>query len=209
MSCRPDSRSVTSWIKPLSLPCPLELKGCRERWSKRWSAPFPVSQPAWEGFRSCWRKRTWLLRKIGPGSRTRSTKWSAIRKDFSEMSRRNLERAQEYRPQVLEKRRAEFYRFLRHRTGGVAGGAGAFSAGGGDRVNGSPGQQNLGKGRSGRRGRWPSLCAAASRCMWRCRERFGAATPAWQKTGATLHSVDCSLPTGTPGSLPGRIPRGS
>jgi glycosyltransferase involved in cell wall biosynthesis len=30
-----------------------------------------------------------------------------------EMSRRNLERAQEYRPEVLDNRRAEFYRFLR------------------------------------------------------------------------------------------------
>jgi len=29
------------------------------------------------------------------------------------MSRRNLERAQEYRPEVLDNRRAEFYRFLR------------------------------------------------------------------------------------------------
>ena len=32
---------------------------------------------------------------------------------LSEMSRRNLERAQEYRPEVLDNRRAEFYRFLR------------------------------------------------------------------------------------------------
>ncbi len=37
---------------------------------------------------------------------------------LSEMSRRNLGRAQEYHPQVLEKRRTEFYRFLRHRTEG-------------------------------------------------------------------------------------------
>jgi glycosyltransferase involved in cell wall biosynthesis len=32
---------------------------------------------------------------------------------LSEMSRRNLERAQEYRPEVLDNRRTEFYRFLR------------------------------------------------------------------------------------------------
>jgi glycosyltransferase involved in cell wall biosynthesis len=35
---------------------------------------------------------------------------------LSEMSRRNLARAQEYRPEILEKRRSEFYRFLRHAT---------------------------------------------------------------------------------------------
>jgi glycosyltransferase involved in cell wall biosynthesis len=32
---------------------------------------------------------------------------------LSNMSKRNLDRAQEYRPEVLEKRRVEFYRFLR------------------------------------------------------------------------------------------------
>jgi glycosyltransferase involved in cell wall biosynthesis len=37
-------------------------------------------------------------------------------KRLSEMSRRNLERAQEYRPEVLETRRAEFYSRLRVRT---------------------------------------------------------------------------------------------
>jgi glycosyltransferase involved in cell wall biosynthesis len=35
---------------------------------------------------------------------------------LSEMSRRNLQRAQEYRPEVLDKRRTEFYRFLRQAT---------------------------------------------------------------------------------------------
>jgi glycosyltransferase involved in cell wall biosynthesis len=35
---------------------------------------------------------------------------------LSRMSRRNLERAQEFRPEVLEKRRTEFYRCLRQRT---------------------------------------------------------------------------------------------
>jgi len=35
---------------------------------------------------------------------------------LSRMSRRNLERAQEFRPEVLEKRRTEFYRSLRQRT---------------------------------------------------------------------------------------------
>jgi glycosyltransferase involved in cell wall biosynthesis len=36
---------------------------------------------------------------------------------LSRMSRRNLERAQEYRPEVLDRRRTEFYRCLRQRTG--------------------------------------------------------------------------------------------
>lgn len=35
---------------------------------------------------------------------------------LSQMSRHNLERAQEYRPEVLEGRRRSFYRFLRHTT---------------------------------------------------------------------------------------------
>jgi glycosyltransferase involved in cell wall biosynthesis len=35
---------------------------------------------------------------------------------LSKMSRRNLERAQEFRPEVLERRRTEFYRCLRQRT---------------------------------------------------------------------------------------------
>ena len=35
---------------------------------------------------------------------------------LSRMSRRNLERVQEFRPEVLEKRRTEFYRCLRQRT---------------------------------------------------------------------------------------------
>jgi glycosyltransferase involved in cell wall biosynthesis len=35
---------------------------------------------------------------------------------LSEMSRRNLERAQDYRPEALDKRRLEFYRFLRQAT---------------------------------------------------------------------------------------------
>jgi glycosyltransferase involved in cell wall biosynthesis len=35
---------------------------------------------------------------------------------LSEMSRRNLERAYDYRPDELDKRRTEFYRFLRHST---------------------------------------------------------------------------------------------
>jgi glycosyltransferase involved in cell wall biosynthesis len=35
---------------------------------------------------------------------------------LSAMSRRNLRRAQEYRPEILEKRRTEFYRFLRQAT---------------------------------------------------------------------------------------------
>jgi glycosyltransferase involved in cell wall biosynthesis len=35
---------------------------------------------------------------------------------LSEMSRRNLERAQEYRPEVLDRRRSDFYGFLRHAT---------------------------------------------------------------------------------------------
>jgi glycosyltransferase involved in cell wall biosynthesis len=35
---------------------------------------------------------------------------------LSRMSRRNLERAQEYRPEVLDRRRTEFYRCLRQRT---------------------------------------------------------------------------------------------
>jgi glycosyltransferase involved in cell wall biosynthesis len=35
---------------------------------------------------------------------------------LSEMSRRNLERAQEYRPELLETRRHDFYRFLRQAT---------------------------------------------------------------------------------------------
>jgi glycosyltransferase involved in cell wall biosynthesis len=35
---------------------------------------------------------------------------------LSEMSHRNLERANDYRPEVLDKRRTEFYRFLRNST---------------------------------------------------------------------------------------------
>jgi glycosyltransferase involved in cell wall biosynthesis len=35
---------------------------------------------------------------------------------LSKMSQRNLERAQEYRPEVLDRRRTEFYRCLRQRT---------------------------------------------------------------------------------------------
>jgi hypothetical protein len=35
---------------------------------------------------------------------------------LAQMSSRNLERAQEYRPEVLEKHRTEFYRFLRQPT---------------------------------------------------------------------------------------------
>jgi glycosyltransferase involved in cell wall biosynthesis len=35
---------------------------------------------------------------------------------LSRMSERNLQRAQEYRPEVLIKRRNEFYRFLRQAT---------------------------------------------------------------------------------------------
>jgi len=37
---------------------------------------------------------------------------------LSKMSDRNLRRVQEYRPEVLEKRRNEFYRFLRYTTEG-------------------------------------------------------------------------------------------
>jgi len=39
---------------------------------------------------------------------------------LSQMSARNLRRVQEYRPEVLEKRRNEFYRFLRYATEGCA-----------------------------------------------------------------------------------------
>jgi len=35
---------------------------------------------------------------------------------LSEMSRRNLQRAQDFRPELLERRRSEFYGFLRHAT---------------------------------------------------------------------------------------------
>jgi glycosyltransferase involved in cell wall biosynthesis len=35
---------------------------------------------------------------------------------LSEMSRRNLERAQEYRPDILDRRRSDFYRFLQDAT---------------------------------------------------------------------------------------------
>jgi glycosyltransferase involved in cell wall biosynthesis len=37
-------------------------------------------------------------------------------KRLSEMSARNLKRAQDYHPEILDKRRAEFYRFLRQAT---------------------------------------------------------------------------------------------
>jgi glycosyltransferase involved in cell wall biosynthesis len=51
---------------------------------------------------------------------------------LTEMSRRNLQRAQEYRPEILEKRRSDFYTFLRHATNrwlnGERPGAGIMSA---------------------------------------------------------------------------------
>ena len=74
-----------------------------------------ASEPGLAAFLACWLMKSGRSRgSLGLANKIREVVTNPMR--LWEMSARNLKRAQDYRPEILDKRRNEFYRFLRQAT---------------------------------------------------------------------------------------------